>query len=336
MKNTIKHKRGFLLGKFYPPTIGHAYLVESSRQLCDHLVVLVCSIPEETFIDGPTRLKALQEYFSIYGDSIKFKLLDKSMPQEPKDDEHFWDKWMKEIKELGGEDIDVVFSSEDYGYEIAKRLGEHVVHEMVDKDRTNVPVSGTMTRSDIFRNYHLIIPTVRHHFNKSIAIMGPESTGKSTLTKMLADHFSTTYAYEYGREFSQRKPNIEPIDFLTIARKHRELIDQANRDANKVFFADTEHMTTKIFLDLYHPELSHNEIKDFIDEYAFDFDLYILLDIDVPFVNDGTRLFENKRKEHFDRILNELQKHDKNFVILRGSHEQKFLKAIFAVHELIR
>lgn len=259
------------------------------------------------------------------------------MPQYPHEDPEFWSKWMHVIQNSCPE-IDVVFSSEDYGQEIAKRL-PNATHVVIDKERSNVEISGTMTRENVIRNYEYLIPTLRPHFNLSVAIMGPESVGKTTLSERLANHYHTSHAQEFGRFLAEIKPDLSVDDFITIASGQERNIDKARKEGYRIFFSDTELITTNVFFDLYNPDallhIDNDIIKKFIESIRTKFDLYLLLDVDLPPVQDGTRLFLHKRQEHFETIKNELEKRNLNYRIISGSYEQKFLKAVNLCNKLL-
>ena len=328
----MKYRKGFLLGKFYPCTLGHVYLIESGLEQAEELTVLVCSIASETFIDHTTRLIALQKYFDGRN-GVKFVSCTEELPQLPEEDPEFWTKWMRVINQACPE-CDVVFSSENYGEEIAKRL-PHAVHVLVDKERKNIEISGTLVREAVMKNYDFIIPTLRPYFNMRVAVMGPESVGKTTITERLAHHFNTSHAKEFGRELCEVKPNLYATDFPFIATRQERYIKQANEKAYRIMFSDTELLTTNIFLDLYHPNSDNQEFKSYIESIRTSFDLYLLLDIDLPAVQDGTRLFLHKRQEHFETIKNELEKRSLNYRVISGGYEQKFLKAVNLCNKLL-
>ena len=81
------------------------------------------------------------------------------------------------------------------------------------------------TRTGSFLN-----PAVYAHFVWRVAVLGAESTGKSTLTQALAARFGTTFAREYGRDVYEREDGtLTPEHFLEIALGHRALEDEAAR-----------------------------------------------------------------------------------------------------------
>jgi len=107
------------------------------------------------------------------------------------------------------------------------------------------------------------------------------------------------------------------------------------KNATKYLFCDTEAITTKIFAELYINKRNIPQIEEIIDKQNFD--LWLLLDVDVPWVNDGTREFDKERTIHFNRIKEELDIRGINYRIISGSnYEDRLKKAIFEVNKLLK
>jgi NadR type nicotinamide-nucleotide adenylyltransferase len=233
--------------------------------------------------------------------------------------------------------VDVVFTSEDYGDELARVLGAR--HHLVDLMRQTYSVSGTDIREDAFRSWEMIPPPVRAHYAARVALVGPESTGKSTLAARLAGAFGTVWVPEYGREHTAGIAAREGVPFVnaftladieTIAAVQAEREDCAARDANRVLFCDTELLTTRIWSEIF---FNHCPDAVVTASEARDYDLYLLLDTDVPWVDDGTRDFRDQRQSHFDRIRATLDALGRPYVVVSGSFEERFERAVRAVHD---
>lgn len=87
---------------------------------------------------------------------------------------------------------------------------------------------------------------------RTVAILGGESSGKSTLVNKLANIFNTTSAWEYGRDYVFSHLGGDEIalqysDYDKIALGHAQYIDFAVKYANKVAFIDTDFVTTQAF-----------------------------------------------------------------------------------------
>jgi NadR type nicotinamide-nucleotide adenylyltransferase len=137
------------------------------------------------------------------------------------------------IARYAGE-IDAVFTSESYGDELARRLGAR--HVCVDQPRAKFPISGRAIRADPMAHWDFIPRQARAWFARRVAIVGPESSGKSTLAERLARHFGTMHVPEYGRDYCLTRPaeSLTLPDFEAIAWGQATLEDELAHDANRV------------------------------------------------------------------------------------------------------
>ena len=150
-----------------------------------------------------------------------------------------------------------------------------------------------------------------------IAITGPESTGKTALTQRLAELYDTVYVPEYAREYLDKHGmQYTPEDVVKMARGQVELERQMAAKANQVLFSDTELINYKIWLE-------HNnwEVPQWLTEYIrkHRYDLYLLTDIDLPWVADGQRDKPNDRELLFNRFQEELDAIEADYAIISGS-----------------
>ena len=156
---------GFLLGKFLPPHRGHMHLIETARGQVDRLTVLVCSIRREP-IPGALRYAWVR---GLYPDVDVQHCLDEN-PQVPEEHPDFWAIWVASIRRFMPAGPDLVFSSELYGDELARRLGAR--HVLVDLERRCVPVSGTLVRARPFEYWDYIPEPVRAYYAAQAAAGG--------------------------------------------------------------------------------------------------------------------------------------------------------------------
>jgi HTH-type transcriptional repressor of NAD biosynthesis genes len=172
---------------------------------------------------------------------------------------------------------------------------------------------------------------------KRVAILGPESVGKSTLSRKLAEHFKSEYVEEYGRAYTEKTgtKNLKTSDFIHIVKKQYKMNFAPMKVASKFLFCDTEAITTKVFADMYINKRNVPQIEDIIDKQKLN--LCILLDKDVPWIDDGTRDFQGERQKHFKLLQNELDSRGINYVIISGSdYNDRLQKAIFEVNKLLK
>jgi NadR type nicotinamide-nucleotide adenylyltransferase len=169
---------------------------------------------------------------------------------------------------------------------------------------------------------------------RKIAITGPESTGKTSLTMQLAELYDTVYVPEYSRQYLDRngmKYNYE--DVLKMAKGQIELEQQMNAKANEILFADTELIVYKIWLEFY-----EWKVPEWITEHIRNnpFDLYLLTDIDIAWVADGQRANPNDREILFFRFQEELESLGANYGIVSGTGTLRIDNAISTIEECLR
>lgn len=171
-----------------------------------------------------------------------------------------------------------------------------------------------------------------------IVLYGPESTGKTTLARQLAEHFNTVWVPEYMRDYLQEKWNKEqkvcqPEDMLPIAVGQMQLENEAALKANKLLFCDTNLLESVVYSKAYYagwvdPLLLKHALKA-------KYDLYILTYIDVPWVEDDLRDRPGQRDQMFSKFREELDQHHLPYRILKGDFEERFNRAVQMIVELV-
>ncbi|MDB4907735.1 MAG: Transcriptional regulator [Gemmatimonadetes bacterium] len=318
--------RGLILGKFLPYHEGHAHLIRSARSQVEALTVLVCSIASEP-IPGGARFQWVRQA----NPDCRVVHVSEEVPQAPEEDPRFWEIWTALIERHAGE-VDVVFTSESYGDELARRLDAK--HVCVDLVRRAIPVSGTEIRNDPMGQWQYIPRIVRPWYARRVALMGPESTGKTTMAEQLSARFATAWVPEYGREYCATLDAraLRPVDFEAIAWGQATLEDAAAERANRVLICDTELLTTCTWSDI----VTHGRPRWLTDAArARHYDLTFLLDCDVPWVDDGTRVLRDERASHFERLFEELSLAKRGFLVINGSFDQRLQAMTSAITALI-
>jgi NadR type nicotinamide-nucleotide adenylyltransferase len=165
-----------------------------------------------------------------------------------------------------------------------------------------------------------------------IAITGPESTGKSTLAAALAQHYKAPWVPEYARTFleSLGRPYEAP-DLETIAQGQLAQW-QAEADMNPpLLFLDTELLVLKIW-----SEHAYGLCSDFIlaQLKQQNCDLYLLLNVDLPWQPDPQREHPHLRQFFYDWYKRELEQMGAPFVEISGPAETRFRHAVQAVEQV--
>jgi NadR type nicotinamide-nucleotide adenylyltransferase len=172
-----------------------------------------------------------------------------------------------------------------------------------------------------------------------IVVFGPESTGKTTLSRQLAAHYNTVWTPEFAREYLQEKWNsqrkaCEKKDILPIAIGQMEIENRVTKKANKILICDTNLLETKVYSEEYYNGFVDPTLNEAATENSYD--LYFLTYIDTPWEADDLRDKPELRKEMFNAFENTLKKHHTPYVLLKGTKERRLNTAIKAIDQLIK
>jgi len=182
---------------------------------------------------------------------------------------------------------------------------------------------------------------------KKIVVIGPESTGKSTLCKKLAEHYNTLWVPEYAREYLEKNgPAYSYDDLLTIAKGQIALeegvcyqLSVIGRQPSPDFvtntsspiphhlFIDTDMYVMKVWAE-YVFNKCHNWILNQIAERKYD--LYLLCDADLPWVDDTLREYPDDRiRKKLFLFYKELMVNQSTpWAIISGNYRQRLERAI--------
>ncbi len=197
---------------------------------------------------------------------------------------------------------------------------------------------------------------------KKVVVIGPESTGKSTLCKQLAAHFQTRWCPEFARQYLlEHGMNYTYDDLLTIAKGQidleEEYIDEVRKSkrpedrkttiidkeilsglsdfpTSSLLFIDTDMYVMKIWCEFVFGKC-HQFILDRIA--ARKYDLYLLCKIDLPWIKDELREYPDleRRKELYSIYKNTMVGQSTPWVEICGSYEERLNKAIAAVGNIL-
>src|SRR6185436_12129900 len=182
---------------------------------------------------------------------------------------------------------------------------------------------------------------------KKVVIIGPESTGKSTLCQQLAEHFHTEWCPEYAREYLLKHGmNYSYDDLLTIAKgqialeESRESRVQSPEPAansplitqHSLFFIDTDMYVMKVWCEFVFGKC-HSFILEQIAKRKYD--LYLLCNVDLPWVKDELREYPDleTREKLYGVYKNLLINQSVPWVDISGNYEERLQKAIAAVNQ---
>ncbi len=162
-----------------------------------------------------------------------------------------------------------------------------------------------------------------------IVLTGPESTGKTTLARRLAEHFRTVWVQEYAREYLQERPGPYSLEDLEIiARTQRARQEGAARRANRLLFCDTDLLVIKIWAE-YRFGTSPEWVEKRLRTHPPD--LFLLCQPDLPWEPDPLRENPHDRPELFQRYHRTLLHLGTPFEIVHGEGEERLARAIRCV-----
>lgn len=189
---------------------------------------------------------------------------------------------------------------------------------------------------------------------KKIVILGPESTGKSTLCDQLARHYQTIWIPEYARTYlHQHGMDYSYDDLLTIAKGQLELEDKYVSEfqrqlsspvsqpgspgallKSRPIFIDTNMHVMKVWCEFVFGKCHDWILRQIADRH---YDLYFLCDIDLPWVMDELREYPDiESRQKLFRIYKDIMVNQHvPWVHVEGTYHQRFVKAVAAVDHLL-
>jgi nicotinamide riboside kinase len=193
---------------------------------------------------------------------------------------------------------------------------------------------------------------------KKIAIVGPESTGKSTLCELLAQHYNSIWCPEFAREYLLTYGmNYTYDDLLTIAKGQIALEDEYIQSAvrsqqftvgnsgsstssspithHSSLFIDTDMYVMKVWCEFVFGK-SHKWITDQIAKRKYD--LYLLCDVDLPWVKDELREYPDleRRQQLYSIYKNLMENQPVPWVNISGDYDERLQKAMAATDKLLK
>ena len=172
---------------------------------------------------------------------------------------------------------------------------------------------------------------------KKIVVIGPESTGKSTLCSQLAIHYNTLWCPEFARDYLlKRGMNYSYDDLLTIAKGQVTMEEKFIQNVSdpKLLFIDTDMYVLKVWSEFVFGKC-HKWILEQIIERKYD--LYLLCNTDLPWVKDGLREYPDlKTREKLFRMYQDiLINQNTPWIMIGGSSDVRFSIAVNAVNTLL-
>ena len=336
-----KFKNGLYVGKFLSYHKGHQFYINYFSNLCEKLKLVLC-VREKDRVPYMIRKKWFEEdiIYNKFGEISNHENIEIFMLNEDNNVDYpeGLKNWCPQFKKLVGE-VDIMFGNEEYVINCAKEMG--IDYYVPDLSRKKLDISSTKILDNKLKYYDLITTVAKPYFNRKVLIIGPESTGKTTLTKMLTEHFNGVYIQEYGREYYENQVLRTGIhgfnhwtvkEFENIAEHQNNLIIEQLEKPSKILFVDTDALSTEIYSNLYIRQTS-TKLQSIIKQQIFD--LIIFLDSNnTLYKEDGTRILKNERDFVSNYIKYSLNFFKKPFVVIENSkgYDKRFetIKALIS------
>lgn len=168
-----------------------------------------------------------------------------------------------------------------------------------------------------------------------VVVTGSECTGKTTLATSLAAHYRSVFVPEYVRQFVDEKGAApEHRDVEAIARGQMALEDAATATASvsSLVIQDTDLLSTIVYSHHYYGDCPVWVEQALLDRAA---DLYLLADIDIPWVPDGDQRDRGDRREEMQDLFRQaLEDRELEFVEIRGSRKHRLSLATSTIDQL--
>jgi len=333
---------GFFGGKFLPLHTGHVNCIINASNQCDKLYVGLSHSEKRDKIlckkynfKPITKNKRLQWLDQITSSLPNVEIID----FEDSDNENYssWEEGANLIKEKIGQHINFIFGSEIEYKDIFEKIYPTSKYIILDKDRKHVNISATKIRENgVFNNWEFIPNICKPYYNKKIVIVGTESVGKSSMVKKLATYYNTNYVEEYGRKMCEKlntgQPTKEYYPYIAYGHKMEEF--KKNETANKILFIDTESNVTQFYSNLY-ADTNYKLLNEI--SKLNNYDLWIYLEPDVEWVDDGLRMHGDiiNRKLNNKTLKTILDNNNIKYECVCGNYEDRFNNCVELIENII-
>ncbi len=332
-------KVGMYGGNFNPLHLGHVEAIIRASSLVEKLYLILSVSNDPNEIDHRIRFMWLKQLTKEMPNVTVLEIFDSSTSKGTYD----WEKGRDDIIKKIGKPIDIVFCGNDYlntnRFETLYPNSE--IHYF---DRSEVPISSTEIRKHPYQYFDFLPAIVKPYYTKKVVVVGTESCGKSTLVRNLGTYYQTAYVEEVGRDicdFAGGIDNMLPEHYEEIIYRHKVKEFDALQKANKVLFVDTEALITLYYYTLQYDETEYKEAFERLAKATADlnhYDLWLFLEPDVAWVQDGTRTYgEDDVREKNNRLLKQiLDDQHIPYICIGGNYEERFLKARQQIDQLLK
>lgn len=304
---------GLVVGKLAPLHRGHQRLIETARQSCGRVAVMLWSDPDVPAMPTAVRVEWVRQ---LYPDVtvVAFEAGEAPPNAAPGETHRAF------VRDHLPFPVEAVFTGgEPYGDALADVLG--AAHVVVDRREDGW--SGSALREDPLAHPDALHPLVRGHFVHKVVFLGAESTGKSTLAQALAEATGEPYVEEVGRTLWVEAGGDLPLaEYVTICREHVRLEDEAVPRARRFVFVDTNAITTQEYAFFFFGECPP-EVQAYADRCRQRYAHTFVCAADIPFDQDGTRVHPQVQQYMDGAIRNDLTIRGIPYTVVGGTLEER-------------
>ncbi|GAA2392860.1 AAA family ATPase [Dactylosporangium salmoneum] len=297
-----------VLGRFLPVHDGHRYLIEYALAHTPDVFVFV-----RVSGDDPIPWEVRRDWLAELFPGVTVTAVEDEGEQE---------RWTRAVLDVVRPDY--VFAGEGYDPTLGRRLGAQVI----PVSRDAVPVSGTHVRADPWACERYLPPAVRAFYARRVCLIGPESTGKTTIAKWLAEHYGTVWVPERMRYAG---PELLVGGVSPVAHGQQAAEDLLARRASRVLFCDTDLLSVRLW-----SERLFGTAPQWLVEASqrSSIDLYLLTSPDLPFTGPDTYNTPTERREFHAACERELNRLGRPYVAIPLGKD-RLARAVAAVDELL-
>ncbi|MFS4437216.1 AAA family ATPase [Paracoccaceae bacterium GXU_MW_L88] len=297
-------------GAFMPLQAGQLALIRAAFAM-DHRVTIALQDRGDDPIPAGIRAAWLRDLFP----DVKIIFVDNETGARDLDD------WLTTLKDWRAGRL---LCSEPWGPDLAKSLKADWT--VMDPERVTFPIHSKDLRADLVSHWAQLPGVARPYFQKRLTLVGPESVGKSQISKHLAEKFGGPHVPEYGRPFEKYRDegDYSGQELFAIVDGHEAWRGAIAHHAGPVLFEDTDALMTAVWAEM----LLGRRLRR-LEKILLRADHYILLGDDVPWVDDGIRYYgrEEKRREFFNATRAMLDRLGASYDIVTGDWETREARA---------
>lgn len=311
--------RAWVLMTALPPTKGHMNLIRFAASLAREVEVIVCTQPTEPY--PMVRWAAVKSAAKKdFGSGVHVHHLHQEMMQDPSID-GFWPTWDNIMKSFGAKPGDLYVSSELYGATLAERLqGEFFPY---DPNRELYYTKATNIREHMVDYFHDILPEFQWVVRTNVVIFGAESTGKTTLSKYVAETMDAHWFFEWARPYLEAVgPEITKESMRAIWKGQAALQRHSHYMYDKPFAVfDTDLYSTIGYWEQPHWQDDLGPVPTGLleDATVSKADLYVITKSNIPFEADPLRYGGDKRESPDEFWIDVAERHNLNYIVLEES-----------------